>query len=146
MVAALDAAEELKHLPSLYLALTSGGPVPLWLRDIPLARRMIDMTRAYAQALQVEHWAVWQRSLEAALAPLVQDNPPAISDLARREMGFFPFARAMACTVHDSHFGAWIDERTDRGDPAWYREEVYRLGACGTSSILVPPAPQRLSD
>ncbi|THD63866.1 winged helix-turn-helix domain-containing protein [Phenylobacterium sp.] len=127
MVAALDAAEELKHLPSLYLAVTSGGPVPLWLRDIPLARRIIALTKCYAETLQVEHWAVWERSMEAALAPLLDEAPPPVSDFAQREMDFFPFARAMACTTHESHFAPWIDERTDRGDPAWYRAEVFRL-------------------
>ncbi|WP_140847975.1 ATP-binding protein [Sphingomonas glacialis] len=125
---ALAEAMSLDHLVSLYHVLTSGALVPLWLRDLALADRMLDIVKTQAASLRVEHWKAWESAFEFALLPLRQENEAELpSQLARREMEFRPYARAMGCTAHPAHFGSWIDHRAERDDAIWCREEVYRL-------------------
>ena len=125
---ALAEALELGHLVSLYHVLTSGALVPLWLRDLAMADRMLGIVKAQSESLRVEHWKTWESAFELALLPLREGGQAqSPSRLALREMEFRPYARAMGCTAHEAHFGSWIDRRADRDDAIWCREEVYRL-------------------
>ncbi|MGY2735072.1 ATP-binding protein [Sphingomonas sp. UYP23] len=125
---ALDEALGLAHLVSLYHVLTSGALVPLWLRDLAMADRMLGIVKAQAESLRVEHWKAWENAFELALLPLREGREVETpSQLAKREMEFRSYARAMGCTAHEAHFGSWIDHRVERDDQIWCREEVYRL-------------------
>ena len=126
---ALDEAAKLDHPPSYYLILTSGASaVALWRRDMPFAEELLNITTGYADSLQVEHWKIWQRTLELALAPMrLEGERPPRSALATREMEILPYSRALLCTAHEAHHSGWLDQRMNREDPVWCREEFDRV-------------------